>query len=101
MKCERAKKASKDAPQIINQVVTTADLVWEPQGEQDVVFAAKPPAATNKDIVIAKLAPEQILEIELHAVKGLAKEHAKWSAVGASPELLCALSPFGGLERNS
>ena len=78
------KKAAKDAPQIINQVVTTADLVWEPQGEQDTVFAANPPAATNKDIVLAKLAPEQIIEMELHAVKGLGKEHAKWSAVGAS-----------------
>ncbi|PIL32975.1 hypothetical protein GSI_05093 [Ganoderma sinense ZZ0214-1] len=84
VKCERVKKASKDAPQIINQVVTTADLVWEPQGEQDTVFAVNPPAATNKDIVLAKLAPEQIIEMELHAVKGLAKEHAKWSAVATA-----------------
>ncbi|KAI1784392.1 insert subdomain of RNA polymerase alpha subunit [Ganoderma leucocontextum] len=84
VKCERAKKAPKDAPQITHDVVTTGDLVWEPQGEQAAVFASNPPAATNKDIVLAKLAPEQILEIEMHALKGLGKEHAKWSAVATA-----------------
>ncbi|KAI1787623.1 insert subdomain of RNA polymerase alpha subunit, partial [Ganoderma leucocontextum] len=67
--------------QIIHDVVTTGDLVWEPQGA---VFTSNPPAATNKDIVLAKLAPEQILEIEIHAPKGLGKEHAKWSAVATA-----------------
>ncbi|KAI1784399.1 hypothetical protein LXA43DRAFT_1066801 [Ganoderma leucocontextum] len=70
VECQRAKKPPKDALRL-----TTGDL--------DVtVFAANPPAATNKDIVFAKPPPEQIIEVEKHAVKGLGKENAKWSAVG-------------------
>ncbi|KAI1784386.1 hypothetical protein LXA43DRAFT_1186443 [Ganoderma leucocontextum] len=34
----------------------------------------------NRDIVLAKLAPEQMIEIEMHAVKGLGKEHANPAA---------------------
>ncbi|KAI1782261.1 insert subdomain of RNA polymerase alpha subunit [Ganoderma leucocontextum] len=79
-KVRACKKAPKDTPQIIHDVVTTGDLVWEPQGEQGAVFAANPPASMNKDIVLANLAREQILEIEMHALK----EHAKWSAVATA-----------------
>ena len=82
--CERAKKGSSSP--YINEYVKSGDLVWEPQGEQATVFASRPPAATNPDIVLAKLRPGQVIEMELHAVKGLGKEHAKWSAVGAPHE---------------
>ncbi|KAI1784389.1 hypothetical protein LXA43DRAFT_1101429 [Ganoderma leucocontextum] len=46
-------------PQIIFQVVTTGNLVWEPQEEQDTVFSGNLPAAMNTDIVVAKMPPEQ------------------------------------------
>ena len=36
-----------------------------------------------QDIVIAKLRPGQTIEMELHAIKGVGKEHAKWSPVGS------------------
>ena len=81
--CERAKKGSLSP--YINEYVKSGDLVWEPQGEQATVFASRPPAATNPDIVLAKLRPGQVIEMELHAIKGVGKEHAKWSPVGTHP----------------
>ena len=39
--------------------------------------------------MLAKLAPGQEIDIELHAIKGVGKEHAKWSPVGE-----CFLCPY-------
>ena len=63
-------------------IVTSGDLTWLPQGEQTEVFASNPPRPTNENIVIAKLRPGQEISMELHAIKGVGKEHAKWSPVG-------------------
>ena len=46
--CERIKKPAKDGPQYLNDHVTSGDLEWVAQGEQESVFAGNPPAATNK-----------------------------------------------------
>lgn len=32
--------------------------------------------------MLAKLRPGQEIEMELHAIKGVGKDHAKWSPVG-------------------
>ena len=85
----------------MNEYVKSGDLKWVPQGEQESVFGDAIPAATNKvcciipstgssflfatcvqDIVLAKLRPGQVINMELHAIKGVGKEHAKWSPVG-------------------
>ncbi|KAH9925858.1 insert subdomain of RNA polymerase alpha subunit [Epithele typhae] len=84
VQCERARKSTKDASPYIHEHVTSGDLVWVPQGEQESVFADKPAAATNKDIVLAKLRPGQVVDMELHAIKGVGKEHAKWSPVATA-----------------
>ena len=65
-----------------NSTVYSRHLRWEPQGEQESVFAENPPAPTNPDIVLAKLRPGQEISMELHAIKGVGKAHAKWSPVG-------------------
>lgn len=62
----------------------SSHLKWTPAGEQEEVFAGKPPAPTNPNIVLAKLRPGQQINMELHAVKGVGKDHAKFSPVGAS-----------------
>ncbi|KAH8088985.1 insert subdomain of RNA polymerase alpha subunit [Cristinia sonorae] len=82
--CERNPKAPKGSiGQYINEYVKSGDLVWEPQGEQRSIFEVDP-APTNKDIVLAKLRPGQEVEMELHAIKGVGKEHAKWSPVATA-----------------
>ncbi|KAJ7122596.1 hypothetical protein C8R43DRAFT_899885, partial [Mycena crocata] len=43
--------------------------------------ASCPPAPTNPNIVLAKLRPGQQVDITLHAVKGVGKDHAKFSPV--------------------
>ncbi|KAG5644553.1 hypothetical protein DXG03_008208 [Asterophora parasitica] len=86
--CERNKnvpKGSKNPAELfINHEVLSSHLVWEPAGEQAVVFAANPPAPTNPNIVLAKLRPGQAVDMELHAVKGVGKDHAKFSAVATA-----------------
>lgn len=59
-----------------------------PKGEQVDIFKDNPPAATNPNILLAKLRPGQEIEMELHAVKGVGKDHAKWSPVGKSTSFL-------------
>jgi len=70
----------------LNSTVTAGHLEWVPQGEQEDLeaFKLKPPAPTNPNIVIAKLRPGQEMELELHAVKNVGKEHAKWSPVATA-----------------
>ena len=85
--CERNLKAPKGSikPEelYINHELLSSHIVWEPVGEQVEIFAAKPPAPTNPNIVLAKLRPGQSVNMELHAVKGVGKDHAKFSPVGA------------------
>lgn len=85
--CERNKSAPKDtsdpAKLYINHEVLSSHLKWIPQGEQETVFVDNHPAPTNPNIVLVKLRPGQEVEMELHAVKGVGKDHAKFSPVGA------------------
>ncbi|KAF4576818.1 DNA-directed RNA polymerase core subunit rpc40 [Pleurotus pulmonarius] len=74
----------KDSELYINHEVLSKDLVWQPQGEQVNVFIDNPPAATNSNIVLAKLRPGQSIKIEMHAVKGLGGDHAKFSPVATA-----------------
>lgn len=84
--CERRKNVPKDATDpetlFINPEVLSSQLQWVPQGEQGTVLAANPPAPTNANIVLAKLRPGQEIDMEVHAVKGVGKDHAKFCPVG-------------------
>ncbi|KAI0933608.1 hypothetical protein AcW1_005394 [Taiwanofungus camphoratus] len=82
--CERNKNAPKGTNIYINELVKSGDLVWAPEGEQNAVFADAIPGPTNKDIVLAKLRPGQEVDMELHAIKGVGKDHAKWSPVATA-----------------
>lgn len=87
--CERNPSAPKDSTDpfelYINHEVLSSHLKWEPAGEQATVFEAAGlvPAPTNGNIVLNKLRPGQEIDVEMHAVKGVAKDHAKFQAVGA------------------
>lgn len=43
-----------------------------------------PPRPFHDDILIAKLRPGQSIELEAHCVKGIGKDHAKYSPVSTA-----------------
>ena len=61
--------------------MTSADLEWIAQGDQDERFADDPIRPVHNDILIARLRPGQEIELEAWCEKGLGKTHAKWSPV--------------------
>lgn len=84
--CQRnptAPKGSTNPDELyIDHQLLSRHLTWVPAGEQATVFADCPPGPTNGDIVLTKLRPGQVVNMELHAVKGVGKDHAKFSPVG-------------------
>jgi DNA-directed RNA polymerase I and III subunit RPAC1 len=101
IECTRNNSAPRDStdPAVLynNSEVLAAHLQWIAQGEQGEVFAARPPAPTIPETVLVKLRPGQAIEMEMHAVKGLGKDHAKFSPVGTF-SLLESLSPPSKVE---
>ncbi|KAJ6546923.1 DNA-directed RNA polymerase [Mycena capillaripes] len=88
LECTRKKDAPKDstvASELYNNhELLSGHLVWDPAGEQAEVFSKNPPAPTNPNIVLAKLRPGQGVQITLHAIKGVGKDHAKFSPVATA-----------------
>lgn len=87
-KCTRnpsADPAATDArDKYINAEVYSSALVWQPKGDQEERFAEDPCRPVNPNILLAKLRPGQEIEMELHAVKGIGKDHAKFSPVATA-----------------
>lgn len=59
--------------------VMSSDIKWIPQSNQKNRLTNI--KLVHDDIIITKLSPGQEIEIELIAVKGIGKTHAKWSPV--------------------
>ena len=79
VKCYRNEKG-----EIVNDLVKTNQLIWKPEGDQKEIFGIDEPRPVHDDIVLAKLKPGQAINIVCHAIKGIGKEHAKWSPVATS-----------------
>lgn len=67
---------------LLNRIVTSGYLEWQPKGEQPMKFAGRLPKAFQDDILLVKMRPGQELSTEMHCVKGIGKDHAKFSPVG-------------------
>lgn len=63
--------------------VYSKDLEWVPQGDQGVRFqnGIRP---VHGDILLAKLRPGQVIELEAHGRRGIGKDHAKFSPVATA-----------------
>lgn len=89
--------------------IMASQLEWTPHGSQDVTFprGAEEVGPVAGDILLAKLAPGQVIHLEAHAVKGTGKTHAKWSPVSTAwyrllPQItLSAEEPFMNAEADA
>jgi DNA-directed RNA polymerase I and III subunit RPAC1 len=99
MRCEynpKNKDAEDPEERYVNSRVSSQALQWMPQGDQpdNLKRDERPFGKYWKkqseqlvyplcDITIVKMRPGQEIEMQLHAIKGLGKDHAKWSPVSA------------------
>lgn len=68
-----------------NAHVYARDLTYEPIGRQEKYFTGDDVVkSTNPDILIAKLRPGQKINVELHCIKGIGADHAKFSPVATA-----------------
>jgi DNA-directed RNA polymerase I and III subunit RPAC1 len=70
-------------PIYVNEHALSSSLIWIPEGNQREMFP-EGIAPVHDDIVIAKLKPGQRIEFEAHCVKGVGKDHAKFSPVATA-----------------
>lgn len=91
---ENAAKGETDPRKLYhNAHVYARDIEFKPFGRQSTFFndneAITP---TNPDILIAKLRPGQCIDVDMHAIKGIGSDHAKFSPVAtASYRLMPAI----------
>ena len=103
LKCLKNKDISPDSSQsqdnYEHRCVYTKDLVWEPIGNQSEMFRSDPIRPVDDDILIAKLAAGQELDLQMHCVKGIGRDHAKFSPVAtASYRLLPRIELLSDIE---
>uniref|UniRef100_A0A674N5E2 DNA-directed RNA polymerases I and III subunit RPAC1 n=1 Tax=Takifugu rubripes TaxID=31033 RepID=A0A674N5E2_TAKRU len=86
--CSRNPASSKDSSDprelYLNHMVYSKDIHWVPIGNQADVFANCSIGPVHGDILIAQLRPGQELDIIMHCIKGIGKDHAKFSPVATA-----------------
>ena len=83
IKCVKNPEASKETgvtDLYLNRNVTSEAIKWKPLGNQSDLIK-QPIKPVNDDILIAKMSPGQALDLKLHCVKGIGRDHAKFSPV--------------------
>eukprot|EP00527_Entomoneis_sp_CCMP2396_P004449 CAMPEP_0198144072 /NCGR_PEP_ID=MMETSP1443-20131203/12780_1 /TAXON_ID=186043 /ORGANISM="Entomoneis sp., Strain CCMP2396" /LENGTH=400 /DNA_ID=CAMNT_0043807411 /DNA_START=85 /DNA_END=1287 /DNA_ORIENTATION=- len=78
---KQAYQFPKDRP--FTKSIYSSELEWIPQGDQQFRFP-QVVSPIHSDILLAKLRPGQSISIECHAIKGIGKDHAKFSPVATA-----------------
>jgi DNA-directed RNA polymerases I and III subunit RPAC1 len=76
-----AAAAADDGRLVVEHTVHSRALQWVPQVSQATAFADQPIRPVHDTIQLAELRPGQEIDMELHCIKGVGREHAKWSPV--------------------
>uniref|UniRef100_A0A671VHZ5 DNA-directed RNA polymerases I and III subunit RPAC1 n=1 Tax=Sparus aurata TaxID=8175 RepID=A0A671VHZ5_SPAAU len=84
IKCSRNPRITGDVLHIYARNIILGDIKWVPIGNQADVFADSSIGPVHDDILIAQLRPGQELDIVMHCVKGIGKDHAKFSPVATA-----------------
>ncbi|KAE9552206.1 hypothetical protein FO519_004587 [Halicephalobus sp. NKZ332] len=88
MKCKKKKVVPADATNkndhFENSVVYSKNFNWVPIGDQAAIFRHDPPRMVYDDILVLKMRHGQEIEARCHAVKGIGRDHAKFSPVGTA-----------------
>ncbi|KAI9720018.1 MAG: hypothetical protein M1812_003144 [Candelaria pacifica] len=86
-KNEAAKKGEQDPTKLYNNAhLYASSITFHPAGRQETIFT--PPNGlirpVNPDILLAKLRPGQCIDLEMHCIKGIGADHAKFSPVATA-----------------
>lgn len=88
VKCSRRRDAGKDQSNFDeiykNHKVYSGHLKWLPKGKQAQIYTESAVSCIHEDILIAQLRPGHELDLRLVAVKGLGRDHAKFSPVATA-----------------
>ncbi|CAH7688104.1 DNA-directed RNA polymerase III subunit C5 [Phakopsora pachyrhizi] len=68
----------------VNSHITSGMIEWEPKGNQPEMFKDNPPRPVQDDILLVKMRPGQEIRAEMHCLKGIGKDHAKFSPVATA-----------------
>lgn len=63
-------------------LVYSGMIKWIPKGSQNTIYSAEDVGPVENDILISKMRPGHEIDLKLLAVKGVGKDHAKFSPVG-------------------
>ncbi|KAH8374319.1 DNA-directed RNA polymerases I and III subunit RPAC1 [Drosophila serrata] len=88
VKCSRRRDAGKDQTNFDdiykNHKVYSGHLKWLPKGKQAQIYTESAVGCIHEDILIAQLRPGHELDLRLVAVKGIGRDHAKFSPVATA-----------------
>ncbi|KAJ4459558.1 putative DNA-directed RNA polymerases I and III subunit RPAC1 [Paratrimastix pyriformis] len=87
VKCTRRPGIPEDSAneeKFVNSSVYSGQLQWIPFGDQQARFGECPPRPVHHDILIAKMRPPQAMELQCFAIRGIGKDHAKFSPVATA-----------------
>jgi len=88
IRCERNPSAPEDATAPADlyhhSSVYTSDFRWIAIGDQERTMGDQIPAMVHDDILVAKLRPGHEIEARCHCVKGIGRDHAKFSPVATA-----------------